>query len=91
MDQVVHYGKLYKETAVPLVLTFDGTNWAVTENGGYDAMTVKYVADTVAPALGNGTITLSMGSSGDADITLTTTAALRATEHHHIGECRGSG
>ena len=73
----VHYGKLYKETAGPLVLTFDGAtaSWGVTTNGGYDAMTIKYVADTVAPALGKGTITLSMGSTGDADITLTTTSA----------------
>ena len=72
----IHYGKLYKETAVPLVLTFDGTNWAVTENGGYDGMTIKYVADPALPAVaGNGTITLSMGSNGDADITLTTTGA----------------
>jgi flagellar hook protein FlgE len=69
----VHYGKLYKETAVPLVLGFDGTNWGITQNGGYDAMVIKdFVADTSGFA-GNGTITLSMGSSGDADITLTTT------------------
>lgn len=72
----VHYGKLYKETAVPLILTFDGTNWAVTQNGGYDAMTVKYVADPALPAVaGNGTVTLSMGSGGSADITFTTTGA----------------
>ncbi len=72
----IHYGKLYKETAVPLVLTFDvaTASWGVTTNGGYDAMTVKYVADGSGFA-GNGTITLSMGSSGDADITLTTTKA----------------
>jgi flagellar hook protein FlgE len=77
----VHYGKLFKETAVPLILTFDGTNWAVTQNGGYEAMTVKYVADPALPAVaGNGTITLSMGgNSGDADITLTTSGAAWVT------------
>ncbi|MHB9099888.1 MAG: flagellar hook protein FlgE [Syntrophales bacterium] len=72
----VHYGKLYKESAVLPVLTFDGLTWTATNKGGYDAMTVRYDADTVAPALGKGTITLSMGgNSGDADITLTTTSA----------------
>ncbi len=70
----VHYGKLYRETDVPLELNFDGTNWTVSENGGYDAMTIKYVADSSGFA-GNGTITLSMGSSGDKDIILTTTNA----------------
>jgi flagellar hook protein FlgE len=82
----VHYGKLYKESAVPLVLTCDAAgSWSVTQNGGYDAMTIKYTADTVAPAMGKGTITLSMGSSGDADITLTTTSAFAATNTITVG------
>ncbi len=70
----VHYGKLYKESDTPLVLTFDGTTWGVTNNGGYDAITLKYTAAVPAVA-GNGTLTLSMGSSGDADITMTTAGA----------------
>jgi flagellar hook protein FlgE len=76
MDSI-HYGKLYKETTVPIALAFDdATNtWSVTETGGYDAMTVKYVAGT---GKGNGTITLSMGNSGDKDITLTTANAADA-------------
>ncbi len=73
----VHYGKLYRETTDPIALAFNATTneWSVTETGGYNAMTVKYVAGTGA---GNGTITLSMGSTSDADITLTTANALDA-------------
>jgi flagellar hook protein FlgE len=73
----IHYGKLYKETTAPIALAFDlATNkWTVTETGGYNAMTVRYVAGT---GKGNGTITLSMGSNSDVDITLTTANAADA-------------
>jgi flagellar hook protein FlgE len=77
----VHYGKLFKETTAvppaPIKLIFNNAtnDWSVAQTGGYDGMTVKYVAGT---GLGNGTITLSMGSNSDADITLTTANAADA-------------
>lgn len=73
----VHYGKLYKETTSPITLTFNATTneWTITENGGYDAMTLKYEPGT---GKGNGTITLCMGSNSETDITLTTAKALDA-------------
>jgi len=72
----VHYGKLFRETTDPIALAYNAaTGWTVTETGGYDAISLNYVPGTGA---GNGTITLSMGGTSDADITLTTAKALGA-------------
>jgi flagellar hook protein FlgE len=69
----IHYGKLYKEAAVPLEIEYDADNdtWIIHEDGGYDQMTVDYTPSTTAGAkLGVGTITLSMKGDGSADITV---------------------